>query len=62
MSVEASPADILGFEVRGIKGEPIRFSDFAGKVVLAVNTASRCGFTPQYAGLQKLHEIGRAHV
>ncbi len=56
MSGEAAPAGILGFEIRGIQGDPIRFSDFAGRVVLAVNTASHCGFTPQYAGLQKLHE------
>lgn len=56
MTSEGLPADILGFEARSIAGEPIRFGDFAGRVVLIVNTASRCGFTPQYAGLQKLHE------
>ena len=56
MSVEVSPTGILGFEVRSISGEPIFLGDFAGKVVLVVNTASRCGFTPQYAGLQELHE------
>ncbi len=56
MSGAQAPADILGFEARAISGAPIRFADFAGKVVLVVNTASRCGFTPQYAGLQKLHE------
>ena len=41
MSVEVSPAGILGFEVRSISGEPIFLGDFAGKVVLVVNTASR---------------------
>ncbi len=56
MSGTRAPADIFGFEARAISGAPIRFADFAGKVVLVVNTASRCGFTPQYAGLQKLHE------
>ena len=56
MTSKGLPADILGFEARSIAGEPIRFGDFAGRVVLIVNTASRCGFTPQYAGLQKLHE------
>ncbi len=47
---------ILGFEVESVSGELIRFDQFADKVVLIVNTASQCGFTPQYAGLQKLHE------
>lgn len=50
------PDNILGFETKSLSGEPIRFADFAGKVVLVVNTASECGFTPQYAGLQALHE------
>ncbi|MBT8326753.1 MAG: glutathione peroxidase, partial [Bacteroidia bacterium] len=36
--------------------DTIRMSDFKGKKILIVNVASRCGFTPQYAGLQKLHE------
>ncbi|KXS16371.1 GSHPx-domain-containing protein [Gonapodya prolifera JEL478] len=38
------------------KGEPINFTDFRGKVVLIVNVASKCGFTPQYKGLEELHE------
>lgn len=50
------PGNILGFEARSATGTPIRFGEFAGKPVLIVNTASQCGFTPQYAGLQKLHE------
>jgi len=56
MSGDGLPGNILGFEARSIAGTPIRFVDFAGKPVLVVNTASRCGFTPQYRGLQKLHE------
>ncbi|WP_284416458.1 MULTISPECIES: glutathione peroxidase [unclassified Bradyrhizobium] len=43
-------------------GEPIRLGDLAGKPVMVVNTASQCGYTPQYTGLQKLwsefHERG----
>jgi glutathione peroxidase len=42
------------FSFTGLKGEPIRLSDFAGKPILVVNTASLCGYTPQYAGLQEL--------
>jgi glutathione peroxidase len=37
-------------------GSPVSLSDFEGKPVLIVNTASKCGFTPQYEGLQKLYE------
>ncbi|WP_322043345.1 glutathione peroxidase [Paraburkholderia sp. J67] len=37
-------------------GAPVSLEQYAGKVLLIVNTASECGFTPQYAGLQKLHE------
>jgi glutathione peroxidase len=38
------------------RGQEVKLADFAGKPVLIVNTASKCGFTPQYDGLQKLHE------
>ena len=39
-----------------LNGQPGSLADYEGKVVLAVNVASRCGFTPQYAGLERLHE------
>ena len=47
---------IHDFEVGRLGGGVIRFADFAGKVLLVVNTASRCGFTPQYRGLEQLHQ------
>jgi len=43
-------------KAKNINGEMVDFSQFEGKKVLIVNTASKCGFTPQYEGLQKLHE------
>jgi glutathione peroxidase len=42
------------FTFAGLKGDDIRLADHAGKPVLIVNTASLCGYTPQYAGLQQL--------
>jgi glutathione peroxidase len=47
---------IYEIELPRLDGKPAKLSDYAGKVVLAVNVASRCGFTPQYAGLQALHD------
>ncbi|WMN11681.1 glutathione peroxidase [Marivirga salinae] len=48
---------IYDFEIQSLEGEIINFADFKGKNILIVNTASECGYTPQYADLQELHEI-----
>ena len=52
----ASDKSFHDFSVESISGEKINLSDFKSKVVLLVNTASQCGFTPQYAGLQKVFD------
>jgi glutathione peroxidase len=50
------PASIYDFKVTSLNGGTIDFSQFKGKKILIVNTASKCGFTPQYEALQKLSE------
>lgn len=47
---------VYDFEAQQISGEPVSLSQFKGQVLLIVNTASACGFTPQFAGLEQLHQ------
>ena len=48
--------NIYDFKVRNAKGVEVPMTDYQGKVLLIVNTATGCGFTPQYEGLQKLYD------
>ena len=51
-----SEQSIGDFDARTIDGQAVKLSQYAGKVLLIVNTASACGFTPQFGGLEKLWE------
>lgn len=51
-----APSSVYEFTMTSIDGNPINFSKYKGKTLLIVNVASKCGNTPQYADLQKLHE------
>ncbi|MFO0888665.1 MAG: glutathione peroxidase [Isosphaeraceae bacterium] len=50
------PSSVLNFTVKDIDGKDVPLSKFQGKVLLIVNTASQCGYTPQYKGLQETYE------
>jgi peroxiredoxin len=52
----ASATSFYDFKPLDKKGEPFPLSEVKGKVVLVVNTASKCGFTPQFEGLEKLYQ------
>jgi glutathione peroxidase len=49
-------ANIYEFTTKSLEGQDVALSAYSGKVMLIVNTASQCGFTPQYAELETLHE------
>ncbi len=51
-----SASSVFDFKMTSLEGKTIDLSHYKGKTLLIVNTASECGYTPQYADLQKLHE------
>jgi glutathione peroxidase len=55
-SPTTQPASPLDFSVKDIDGKDVSLSEYKGKVVMLVNVASKCGYTPQYAGLEKVYD------
>lgn len=55
--IATSEQSLYDFKMTSLDGQQIDFSRYRGKNVLIVNVASKCGFTPQYADLEKLHEL-----
>lgn len=51
-----SPPNVYDYAIKTIDGKQIKLSQFRGKKILIVNTASKCGYTPQYEELEKLHK------
>ena len=56
LMITASNTTIYDFKMNSIDGELIDFAKYKGKTLMLVNVASKCGYTPQYADLEKLHE------
>ena len=60
LAVTAVGASVQDFTMKMIDGKSVSLSQFKGQVMLVVNVASQCGFTPQYEGLEKLYETYKA--
>jgi glutathione peroxidase len=61
-SYKLDQTSIYDICINALNGNPIDLSSFKGKYILFVNVASKCGFTPQYKELQKLHELYKGHL
>lgn len=55
-TVASPPKSVYDFTIKTIDGKEVKLSKFKGKKILIVNTASKCGYTPQYNDLEKLHQ------
>ena len=55
LASQQPPSSFYDLQTRTLQGQPAELAVYKGKVTLVVNTASECGYTPQYEGLEKLH-------
>lgn len=62
MMLPTAPGSLYDFTANGIDGKPVDFSAFKGRKVLIVNTASQCGYTPQYAQLEELAKSNKGNL
>lgn len=62
MMLPSAPGSLYDFTANGIDGKSVDFSAFKGKKVLIVNTASQCGYTPQYAQLEELAKANKGKL
>lgn len=60
LTLAGAPMSVYDFSVKTIDGKDVALSAYKGKALLIVNTASECGFTPQYEGLEKLYQQYKA--
>lgn len=56
VALSGTPMSLYDFQVKTIDGKDVSLSQYKGKALVIVNTASQCGFTPQYKGLEALYE------
>ena len=59
METPAATTNFYSFKMKGIDGKEIDFSQFKGKKIIVLNTASKCGYTPQYADWEKFHKANK---
>jgi glutathione peroxidase len=56
LTLMLAPPAVLNFTMNSLSGKPVELAKYQGNVVLMVNVASQCGYTPQYEGLEELHK------
>jgi glutathione peroxidase len=56
LALTGAPMSVYDFQVKTIDGKEVSLSQYKGKALVIVNTASKCGYTPQYKGLEELYQ------